>query len=186
MSPSASHVDTTSAMAEDVRAVFAYGTLRGDFSEKGDFWGVIAKTGAAWVPASVPGFKLYQEDCATYPFALQTESSEDVLHGTLLMWSQTLARRAIQRCDQIEGFDPESPHDGLYRRAMVDVPVSVDGLMKMVKEKDLLKDILGKSSDPSKDGDSASVTVRAFVYHQPMDGREKEVKHFPGGDWLSK
>ncbi|CAJ1350771.1 unnamed protein product [Effrenium voratum] len=109
---------------DGVQAVFAYGTLRGDFSESGDRWGVISRTGAAWLPASVSGFKLFQEETAFYPFALQTKLSEDVMHGTLLVWPCDNARDAIAACDRIEGFEPKSPEDGLYRRTVVDVPAS--------------------------------------------------------------
>ncbi|CAJ1350770.1 unnamed protein product [Effrenium voratum] len=106
---------------DGVQAVFAYGTLRGDFSESGDRWGVISRTGAAWLPASVSGFKLFQEETAFYPFALQTKLSEDC---TLLVWPCDNARDAIAACDRIEGFEPKSPEDGLYRRTVVDVPAS--------------------------------------------------------------
>eukprot|EP00435_Cladocopium_sp_Y103_P014185 s2146_g3.t1 len=166
----------------DVQAVFAYGTLRGDYSEKGDAWGVITSTGAAWIRASVPGFRLYQEDVATYPFALHSENQEDILHGTLLIWSHKDARQAIDRCDSIEGFDPRAPDDGLYRRAMVEVSVGMEEFLKASKDKPWLEELLIGSAE--KKAETTSVTLRAFVYHQLMDGRAKEVVYFPSGDWI--
>lgn len=44
-----------------VRAVFAYGCLRGDYSRSGDKWGIIADTGASFLRGCVIGYKLFED-----------------------------------------------------------------------------------------------------------------------------
>lgn len=123
-----------------VHAVFAYGTLRGDFEDTGDHWGVIERTGAVWLRTSVTGFKLFQEDRAFYPFAVQSDEEQDRLHGTILIWpAGDVSRKAIETCDRIEGFDPEHPNDGLYCRALADAPVPLEALKAKMKEQPWLK-----------------------------------------------
>ncbi|CAE8597656.1 unnamed protein product [Polarella glacialis] len=158
-----------------VRAVFAYGTLRGDFGPEGDHWGVIESTGAAWYRTTVRGYRLHQEEGLFYPFAVQTGSLEDVITGTLLLWAPgEVARRAIARCDQIEGFNPHRPLHGLYRRAQLEVELPPAAVADSVDAGWLDRDI-------------EATTIRAFIYHQlqPPAAAGKSILSFPGGDWLA-
>jgi len=162
------HVPTGDWLLKDAAKslpVFAYGTLRGDFSKDGDKYGVIKSTCASWARGTVKGFRLYQEEGFFYPFAAKTDDESDVIVGTLLEWQdEDMNRKAEDRCNRIEGFDPNSPDDGLYRRCTVQV--HVDG-----------------RQDP----------VQAYIYHQSFDDhsdcdsvydRAAKSKHFPSGDWL--
>lgn len=117
---------------EFVHAVFAYGTLRGDFSATGDKWGVLRSTGGSWQAASVSGYSLYQDMRNLYPFAVKTGHDDALLFGTLLQWNSDTSQKAIEQCDRIEGFDPGSPEEGLYRRAVVNVEVVSQGDKKRV------------------------------------------------------
>ncbi|CAE6923349.1 CARNS1 [Symbiodinium sp. CCMP2456] len=91
-------------------AVFAYGTLRGDFGPDGDKWGVLAKSEATWQPARVRGFRLYQDPRLTYPFAVRTGKDDDVIVGTVIQWpSAAAAKEQIANCNQIEGFRASQP-----------------------------------------------------------------------------
>lgn len=138
-----------------IQAVFAYGTLRGDFKEDGDNWGVINEFHGRWRPGTARGFKLYQDLGLFYPFAVQTGGDNDVLVGSLLQFPDAeAARGAVVRCNSIEGFDPADPTSGLYSRALVEVAVA----------------------DPPW-------LVPALVYHQAMP-EEGDHKHFATGDWF--
>ncbi|CAE7645715.1 unnamed protein product [Symbiodinium necroappetens] len=194
-----------------VHAVFAYGTLRGDFEDTGDHWGIIERTGAAWLRTSVTGFKLFQEDRAFYPFAVQSDEEQDRLHGvagkitqmlkstsvaaknlqrTILIWpAGDVSRKAIETCDRIEGFDPENPNDGLY---------CLLPILELWGYKFLGKTALNPcssyaailSASRSSEGEDEGAALaqasvgRAFVYHQPMGDKADCSKAFPGGDWL--
>lgn len=141
-----------------VQAVFAYGTLRGDFSKDGDRWGVINEFGGRWQLGKAKGFQLYQNTGLFYPFAVQTGDGSDTLVGTVLQFPDAAtANMAVRRCNSIEGFDAEDPTSGLYRRALVEVRLA----------------------------DSSS-SVLALVYHQimPEEGDRTDVKHFASGDWF--
>eukprot|EP00746_Dinoflagellata_sp_MGD_P065440 gnl/MRDRNA2_/MRDRNA2_27271_c0_seq1.p1 gnl/MRDRNA2_/MRDRNA2_27271_c0~~gnl/MRDRNA2_/MRDRNA2_27271_c0_seq1.p1 ORF type:complete len:259 (+),score=32.80 gnl/MRDRNA2_/MRDRNA2_27271_c0_seq1:67-777(+) len=141
----------------EAKAVFSYGTLRGDFSPSGDRWGVISRTGAEWTKASVRGFKLYQDPRLGYPFVVHTGVNTDVVKGTLLTWPQgtDAALKAIAECDWLEGFREKQPKDGLYCRMVVDARV-VNG-----------------SSVPT------------LIYYQEWPAEAlSQVKSFPSGDWL--
>ncbi|CAE7457312.1 unnamed protein product [Symbiodinium pilosum] len=167
-----------------VHAVFAYGTLRGDFADSGDHWGVIQRTGAAWLLTSVVGFKLLQEDRAFYPFAVQSDGEQDQLHGTILIWPVgDVSRKAIETCNNIEGFDPDHPEDGLYRRALVEVPVPLKALKDKMKEQPWLKQELEGLDKEALEQEH--ILVRAYVYHQPLGDKADYSKAFPGGDWLA-
>eukprot|EP00403_Amphidinium_massartii_P032370 CAMPEP_0178448314 /NCGR_PEP_ID=MMETSP0689_2-20121128/41915_1 /TAXON_ID=160604 /ORGANISM="Amphidinium massartii, Strain CS-259" /LENGTH=168 /DNA_ID=CAMNT_0020073485 /DNA_START=47 /DNA_END=553 /DNA_ORIENTATION=+ len=142
---------------EPVTRVFAYGTLRGDFSSTGDRWGVLADTGGTWKKASVRGFKIYQRSDLFYPFAVHSSSNEDVVLGTLLEWpTDEESYAAIARCNRIEGFDPERPDDGMYQRSVVDICLE------------------------------GGETRKAYIYHQelPAETSGKKIDSFPHGDWL--
>jgi gamma-glutamylcyclotransferase (GGCT)/AIG2-like uncharacterized protein YtfP len=147
-------------MSGDPTAVFSYGTLRGDFSEDGDRWGLLRISNGTWKRGKVKGYRLYQERDNLYPFAAETGKDDDVLQGTLLQWSDLeIANAAIAHCDMIEGFDPEEPLDGLYMRNVVAVEI-----------------------------DGETVCTPAYIYHQPNPDEVKvasnAVKYFPDGDWL--
>merc|ERR1712216_663307 len=66
---------TSQILTSSVRAIFAYGTLRADFSPNGDSWGVISqikrKHGAdcKWTRGRVNGYALYQNMQLDYPLA---------------------------------------------------------------------------------------------------------------------
>mmetsp|Transcript_54746 Transcript_54746/g.127767 ORF Transcript_54746/g.127767 Transcript_54746/m.127767 type:complete len:249 (-) Transcript_54746:43-789(-) len=144
--------------APEALAVFAYGTLRGDFGPDGDKWGVLAKSAATWKKATVRGFRLYQDPRLTYPFAVRTGNDTDVIIGTIIHWpTDEVAREQISNCNQIEGFRPSQPEAGLYRRALVEVhPVGEDR------------------------------PEAALMYHQVWPSHLlKAVQEFPGGDWLA-
>lgn len=161
------------ALAEDTapgnpeaEAVFSYGSLRGDYSPSGDRWGVVSKTEAQWVKASVKGFRLYQDPRLGYPFVVHTGVATDIVWGTLLTWTQgrEAARSAIAECDCLEGFRENQPSNGLYCRMVTDVLVSP---MPGVNEK----------TPPS--------VVPALIYHQEWPQETlKLVQNFPSGDWL--
>lgn len=89
--------------------MFAYGTLRGDYSEDGDRWGVIKSTQGKWDKAYVCGFRLYQDRKKPFPFAVRTGRSEDVLWGTLITWPGGVAdaRQGIACAERFEmdGYD---------------------------------------------------------------------------------
>lgn len=139
-----------------VQTIFAYGTLRGDFSKDGDRWGVIKEFGGQWRAGAATGFKLYQNTGLFYPFAVQTGDDSDTLRGTVLQFPDgAMATNAVQRCNGIEGFAATKPLGGLYRRALVEVKVS-EGL------------------------------VAALVYHQvlPDDSDRADIKCFASGDWF--
>lgn len=70
----------TLILNKGVKAVFTYGTLRGDGH---DYWGVIDKK-CRWKRAQVSGFRLYQHPSVMYPFAIQTKDSSDKVVGTLI------------------------------------------------------------------------------------------------------
>jgi len=105
-----------------VRAIFAYGTLRGDFSPTGDKWGV-AQHGCHWQVGSVPDFAIYQNPNLYYPFAVRSPGGKII--GTLLEWNneKTFAAK-LRQCNSIEGYDPIS-QKGLYNRLVVRVTTSV-------------------------------------------------------------
>merc|ERR1719277_1547595 len=154
------------ANAAGVLAVFAYGTLRGDYAEDGDRWGVLRKSGGSWRRGLVRGFKLYQQRDLHYPFAVATGDPNDVLVGTLLEWpSEAAARRAIDTCNRIESFDEEQPEQGLYQRAVASVELFIVELAE---------------------GEDAPEPLAAFVYHQPYpNGQDADaILSFPCGDWL--
>eukprot|EP00929_Paragymnodinium_shiwhaense_P003428 TRINITY_DN103937_c0_g1_i1.p1 TRINITY_DN103937_c0_g1~~TRINITY_DN103937_c0_g1_i1.p1 ORF type:complete len:341 (+),score=61.13 TRINITY_DN103937_c0_g1_i1:96-1118(+) len=143
--------------ADSVRAVFAYGTLRGDCEEDGDRWGVIKETDASWQRATVRGYRLYQEKHLPYPFAVHTGREEDVLVGTLLQWPSTKrAEDGLRRCNRIEGFNPARPTAGWYLRAEVEAE---------------LPDDCG--------------TFPAFIYHKRLQANA-DVLFFPSGNWFDK
>ena len=155
--------------SELVNAIFAYGTLRSDFSATGDKWGVCAALAELGYPvspaaasrATVKGFTLHQRRELTYPFAVRAAAAGAgaTIVGTLLRWSDSGAfAEALRRCDSIEGFDPASPTGGLYRRDVVTATLSLD----------------------------PSTSVRAYIYYQAVPREELErCRGFPAGDWLA-
>lgn len=152
--------DTLEAEANpEALAVFAYGTLRGDFGPDGDKWGVLAKSEATWQPARVRGFRLYQDPRLTYPFAVRTGKDDDVIVGTVIQWpSAAAAKEQIASCNQIEGFRASQPEAGLYRRALVQAQLK----------------------------DSTAPPLAALMYHQIWPSEMlRAVKEFPDGDWLA-
>lgn len=140
-----------------VRSIFAYGTLRGDATPTGDFWGVLDNYGGQWWPAKVAGFRIYQEEGLSYPFAVQTHDPSDTIVGTLLTFPATRVKEAIVRCNRIENFDPTCPGRGLFRRTLVGLP-DPDGLMPGL----------------------------AFIYYKDQPPSGTPMKAFPSGNWLEQ
>lgn len=105
-------------LAQPVRAIFAYGTLRADFTPKGDKWGV-AQDGCRWQKGKVADFAIYQNPNLYYPFAVRAKDSSIV--GTLLEWdNESTFARKLRQCNSIEGYDPIAK-TGLYQRVVVTV-----------------------------------------------------------------
>ena len=80
---------------------------------------------------------------------------------------QETFRRVLERCNQIEGFSPHSPKNGLYWRTIADVEV-VDPITQKTEE------------------------IKAYVYFQEWravdlpKGQVKKFRKFPRGDWLDE
>eukprot|EP00913_Durusdinium_trenchii_P004916 g4563.t1 len=86
-----------------------------------------------------------------------TEAS-DIIVGTVISWpSDAAARETIANCNQVEGFRPNIPEVGVYRRSVVDVMPTEPGPV-----------------------------VKALIYHQfwPEDAL-RAAWVFPRGDWLN-
>lgn len=158
-----------SEITPTVEAIFAYGTLRADLSEEGDQWGVtqMGPKGCTWAYGHTEGYRLFQSPGLFYPFATASAGGErGVVQGTLLMWPGDCStfEAAVERCNGIEGYEPTSPDDGLYRRAVVNVRVTRDG----------------KSCPGKIPGD----VVRAYMYYQEASEAEiSSSQSFPDGEW---
>eukprot|EP00933_Yihiella_yeosuensis_P050130 TRINITY_DN47896_c0_g1_i1.p1 TRINITY_DN47896_c0_g1~~TRINITY_DN47896_c0_g1_i1.p1 ORF type:complete len:250 (+),score=53.75 TRINITY_DN47896_c0_g1_i1:78-827(+) len=144
-------------------SVFAYGTLRGDFSPSGDKWGILGRFEGSWNRATVRGYRLYQDPRLTFPFAVHTGRQEDEVHGTTISFKSEDAPAAIAACNNIEGFNPSQPEAGLYRRTL-----------ENVSEHGPDPKILAAAGRPTK----------AFIYHQVWPKEHLPfVKAFPTGQW---
>lgn len=153
-------------LGSKTRAIFAYGTLRADFSAKGDKWGVVGPR-CKWTRATVSGFQLYQEPNLYYPFAIETRNASHTIVGTLLRWpgDDKSFVDALLTCNRIEGWEPgKDPRDCLYTRRVVHArPVPNAGV----------------------DSKSAVSLVDAYMYLQRPDPEKlKSCVHYPNGDWL--
>ena len=149
---------------QPVRAIFCYGTLRADYCEAGDRWGVISKYKSSphpcvWHRAQVSGFLLFQNPRVDYPFA--TPSKDGKLVGTVLTWpsdsSGSVFADALQQCNAIEGYS--SSGNGLYTRKTVQAH--------------------------TEHGD----VIDAFIYYQninPECKQRSEYLTFPTGNWLGR
>ena len=141
-----------------IRAIFTYGTLRSDFSKKGDRWGVLTALKAkGWDCVSsygtVENFALFQNKGLSYPFAIKSPGNK--IFGTLLTWpsgGDEAFSEALSQCNIIEGYDPDG--NGLYLRTSVFVQTEKLG------------------------------NVEAYIYYQNKDFDTSEVYSFPEGDWL--
>lgn len=101
--------------------IFTYGTLRADYSDKGDKWGVCG-TNCQWQYGEVDGFQLYQQPGLNYPYAIK--SSRGSLKGTFITWKKASTFHIkLHRCNEIEGYRSNDPHS-LYQRTIVDVKLS--------------------------------------------------------------
>lgn len=145
---------TTQTTPNQVRAVFAYGTLRADYSKDGDAWGVCEIGGGCKSAyGRVMGYSLHQEEGCFYPFATVADAAS-VVKGTILSWpsSDSSFQEALERCNQIEGYSPEG--GGLYQRSVVNVQVQ-----------------------------GGQGIISAYMYHQGQKDISS-CKSFPDGDWL--
>jgi gamma-glutamylcyclotransferase (GGCT)/AIG2-like uncharacterized protein YtfP len=139
-----------------VAAIFAYGTLRADLSADGDRWGVTQIPGCNWDRGSTKGFALHQQPGLFYPFVVAGEPGS-IVEGTVLRWPDNPEsfKRALEECNGIEGFNPDSPDDGLYKRTVVTI--------KLINEQ----------------------TVVAYMYFQDAPPDLASCESFPDGDWLA-
>ena len=95
----------TETQTEKAKGIFVYGTLRPDFTDRGDKWGICSKGSnciSQW--ARLEGFKLYQDMDKYYPYIVP--SSSGIVYGYYLSWpkSHTIHIK-LKRCDEIEGYD---------------------------------------------------------------------------------
>jgi len=153
----------------DVTAIFAYGTLRGDYNESGDRWGVIGKSNGKWEKASIRGFRLYQDRKKPFPFAVQTGNDEDVLHGTLITWpgGDADARAGIAAAERMVlcGYE-----DCDYKRSVVPARRDPDDRAAELAGADLEDDLL---------------VAKAFMYYWSFQNDVLRKCHcFSSGDWL--
>eukprot|EP00940_MAST-03C_sp_MAST-3C-sp2_P002794 g2794.t1 len=100
-----------------VEHIFAYGTLRADYSPEGDRWG-IACDRCAWRHGTAEGFRMYQNPDEFFPFCVRSTRKKDTIRGTLLSWPGDRATfdEKLKKCDKIEGYPGY-----LYDRTTVDV-----------------------------------------------------------------
>lgn len=181
-SSSSNMPEDSQGYAVNVRAIFAYGTLRADFSKDGDRWGVCnIGGGCKWAHGEVRGFSLYQDPDLFYPFAVfsrdQIKGASEVMHGTLLTWpeDEKAWQEALTQCDSIEGYQPDG--DGLYKRSIVTVKVNSSSYQSHAQH----------GQEESGSGSSVASTVHAYIYHQ--DTHQKDLSlctSFPTGDWLAE
>ncbi|GAB5371671.1 hypothetical protein AAMO2058_001599900 [Amorphochlora amoebiformis] len=157
--PASESVETI--LKSPVRAIFAYGTLRADYSSKGDKWGVTHGGTCTWTHATVSGFELYQEPNLYYPFATRSDKKDIKLVGTLLQWpsDDKLFAEKLSKCNQIEGWSPNLKH-GLYKREVIlatPIPTPLKNLPK--KKADETNNRPKFKPPPPK-------PVKAYIYYQ--------------------
>jgi hypothetical protein len=76
----------------EVSAIFSNGTLRADYGERGDNWGLLERIKikhlceCSWQKGQVLGYKLYQDESLFYPFAIPSPHTDNKVVGTLLRW----------------------------------------------------------------------------------------------------
>lgn len=119
-----------------VLGVFAYGTLRSDYSKDGKIgteWG--SKTPSCNVlsiPAEVKGFALYQSPDVHYPYAIESGDS-NIIKGTYLfcegVGEDVFKKDLLKACNQKEGYTrlpgrPEPQGDHLYKRKIVNIDLA--------------------------------------------------------------
>ena len=121
---SASRMADPAAAADDgprecpCHAIFTYGTLRADYCERGDRWGVKERFACDHRPAWVDGFALYQDKDKAYPFVIEDAGMH--VAGTLLLFDPDVFEEALAACDRIEGYSAtQPPGDCLYQRKLV-------------------------------------------------------------------
>eukprot|EP01063_Lacrimia_lanifica_P029369 TRINITY_DN446_c0_g1_i12.p3 TRINITY_DN446_c0_g1~~TRINITY_DN446_c0_g1_i12.p3 ORF type:complete len:172 (+),score=40.19 TRINITY_DN446_c0_g1_i12:75-590(+) len=158
-----------------VRHAFTYGTLRADYCESGDRWGVIQDHPTVkWTHGRLGGYACFQQKGLFYPFACRAAEVPAAFEappgglrvvGTLLTWEDDGEwREALERMDPIEGYTPGKT-GGLYERA-VEVVQPTDAAGAPVGE-----------------------PVPAYVYHQfwakgSGSGAPDAVEYIQDGDWL--
>ena len=179
---------------DGVRAVFAYGTLRGDCSATGDQWGVMEKRDCGWRRARVRGFRLYQDAGKFYPFVVPVpdEEKQDIKDDTTVLGTVMLSdvhfggetrdsadvvtevfQKLLADCDYIEGYDATNPGCGLYNRTIVEAELLPEELLPSV-------DHFTQKSPANK---PPKQTVKAVIYFQTAIS--PTATFFPGGDWLN-
>jgi gamma-glutamylcyclotransferase (GGCT)/AIG2-like uncharacterized protein YtfP len=148
--------DASGSSVPEVEAIFAYGTLRADLTEDGDRWGVSQRPGCKWDRGTTTGFALHQQNGLFYPFVIKATPQSTVC-GTILRWPgrKAVFNEALEECNNIESFNPESPDDGLYKRTVVDVEL-----------------VSGEK-------------IPAYMYFQDAPADLASCVSFPNGDWLA-
>lgn len=184
------------------------GTLRADFSLTGDYdrWGVVQGisdefgTACDWVHGIAYGYSLHQNPDLDYPFATPIEGklnekkqNDTGLKGTLLRWTgnEPAFVSALQQCNHIEGFDPNS-ESGLYKRAIVPIHVSLNssghshsGAAKR-EMKTTISSFSSSSSSRTSSPKENSHIIQAYLYYQKAGKKTlQKSRHFPNGDWLA-
>ena len=102
----------------NVEGVFVYGTLRPDYTEKGDHWGVIDDE-CIWKYGNTKNFKIYQQKSEFYPFAVKSTNNE-IIYGSIITWKdEKIFKKKLKIMDEIEGFD-ENKIVNWYEREIVD------------------------------------------------------------------
>lgn len=148
--------DPAAVAARGVMAIFAYGTLRGDFKREGDGWG--ATSGARVHRGRVHGYQLWQDLRDFYPYTVKTDQETDRVFGTLLAFDNAdVFYDRLQVCDLIEEHNPHGTSPSAYERSIAPVHLM----------------------------DSDQI-VNAYIYYMvPTPDRQQHSVQFPSGDWLA-
>lgn len=166
-------------LKRQVFAIFAYGTLRADYSPSGDKWGIV-NDGCCWTKATVKSFRIYQKEGNKFPFAAHTDCESDTISGTLLWWDdKSVFVEKLRQCNSIEGFDILFPHKSIYSRVVVDASVCSSQPEPFTSES-----VPGARFThiipPVK-------TQKAYMYYQEAHAHDLQgCLEFPAGDWLGR
>eukprot|EP01080_Neovahlkampfia_damariscottae_P003103 gene3103-5273_t len=102
----------------NVEGVFVYGTLRPDYTTKGDHWGIIDKD-CIWKYAHTTNFTIFQNKTEFYPFAVKSNNNERI-YGIIITWKDIqIFKKKLKLMDEIEGYD-EKAKDNWYEREIVE------------------------------------------------------------------
>jgi gamma-glutamylcyclotransferase (GGCT)/AIG2-like uncharacterized protein YtfP len=112
----------------DVKGVFVYGTLRPDYTTKGDHWGVVDET-CDWKYAKTKNYKIFQEPNVFYPFAMKSFKDE-IIYGIVLTWKDDkIFEEKLKVMDGIEGYS-ENSLENWYERGVVECETKSGEMVK--------------------------------------------------------